>query len=76
MLGEMIKKEGRARFYFSRIFSCILYFLEKILSVKLKNLYTSACLNLNMVPANSNQKWWDLSKLVTNTLTKGFESET
>ena len=47
MLGEMAKKWGESRFYLSFNDSCTLYFLEKILLVKLKNFYTSACLNVN-----------------------------
>ena len=47
MVGEVIKKWGRARFYLSCNYSCTLYFLVKIKEVKLKKLYTLACLNLN-----------------------------
>ena len=79
MLGEMVKKWGRAMFYIS----CNSYFLEKILLVDLKNLYTSACLNLNYVMAlytsvclnlnygkvKQEPKWSDLSKRLTNNLT-------
>ena len=64
MLGEMVKKCGRAKFYLSCNYSYTLQFLEKILLVKFKNLYTSACLNLNY----GTPKWWNLSKRVTNTL--------
>ena len=44
--GEMVKKQGRARFS-SYIYFCTLYLLVKMLLVKLRNLHTSACLNLN-----------------------------
>ena len=47
MLGEMVKKWGRARFYLSRNYFCTLCFLVKILLIKLKDLYNSACSNLN-----------------------------
>ena len=47
MLSEMVKKWGRAMFYISCNYSCTRDFLEKILLVDLKNLYPSACLNLN-----------------------------
>ena len=47
MVGEMVKKQGRARLYISCNYSCTSYFLMKILLVKLKNLHTSACLKLN-----------------------------
>ena len=47
MVGEMVKKQGRARLYISCNYSCTSYFLVKILLVKLKNLHTSACLKLN-----------------------------
>ena len=40
MVLEMSKKQARARFYFSFDYFCILYFLMKILFVKLKNLHT------------------------------------
>ena len=46
MLGEMVKKWGRVIFYLSYNYSYTLYFLEKILLVKLKNLYTSVCFSL------------------------------
>ena len=39
---EMVKKWGKARFYLSYNYSYTLYFLVKILLVKLKNLYHSA----------------------------------
>ena len=44
----MVKKKGRARFYLSYNYFCTLYFLVKMLLVKLKNLHISACLNLNL----------------------------
>ena len=47
MMGELVKKQGRARFYISCNYSCTLQFLVKILLGKLKNLHTSGCLNLN-----------------------------
>ena len=73
MVDEMVKKWGRASFYLSC--NCTLCFLVKILLVKLKSLHTSACLNLNCDTAKQNakiwrvQRWWNLSKLWTNTLT-------
>ena len=45
--GEMVKKHGRAEFYLLCNYFFTLYFLVKVLLVKLKNLETSACLNLN-----------------------------
>ena len=47
--------KNRARFYLSCNFSCTLYFLVKI-KVKLKNLLTSACLNLKLWHKKTNQK--------------------
>ena len=47
LVGGMIKKWDRARFYLPCNYSCTLYFLMKILLTKLNNIYTSACLNLN-----------------------------
>ena len=47
MVGEMVKKQCRARHYISCNYSCTLYFLVKHLFVKLKKLHTSACLKLN-----------------------------
>ena len=47
MLGEMARKCGGSRFDLSCIYFCTLYFLVKILLVKLKNLNTLACLNLS-----------------------------
>ena len=67
MVGEMVKKWVRARFYLSYNYSSTLYFLVKILLVKLKNLHTSACLNPNYGRAKQKPrmrrvlKWWDLS---------------
>ena len=46
MVGEMVKKQGRARFYVSCNYSYTSYFLVKILLVKLKKLHISTCLNL------------------------------
>ena len=43
----MAKKYGRARFYISCNYSYTLYFLVKILQVKLKNFHASAYLKLN-----------------------------
>ena len=74
MAGEIFKKQGRTRFYFSCNYFCTLYILVKMLLVKLKNLHTSACLNLNNDTTKQKPKmWrlqrrWNLSKLVTNTL--------
>ena len=39
--------KNRARFYLSCNYSCTLYLLVKFKKVNLKDLYTSACLNLN-----------------------------
>ena len=39
--------KNRARFYVSCNYSCTIYLLVKIKEVNLKNLHTSACLNLN-----------------------------
>ena len=68
----MVKKQGRARFYLSCNYYCTLYYLLKMLLVKLKNLHTSAHLNLNYGTTKKKskrlQEWWNLSKLVTNTL--------
>ena len=38
MVGEMVKKEDRARLYISWNYSCTWYFLVKILLVKFKEL--------------------------------------
>ena len=73
MVGEMVKKQGWARLFISCNYSCTFYFLVKILLVKLKNLHTSACLKLNYCTAKHKpkilrlQRWWNLSKLVTDT---------
>ena len=70
----MVKKQGWARLFISYNYSCTFYFLVKILLVKLKNLHASACLKLNYYTTNHKpklerlQRWWNLSKLVTNTL--------
>ena len=47
MMGKIVIKYGRARFCLSCKYYCTLYFLVKVLLVKLKNLYTSPYLNLN-----------------------------
>ena len=47
MVGEIVKKYGRAKFYLSYNYSCTLYLLVKIKEVKLKNLHIPAYLNLN-----------------------------
>ena len=47
MLGKIVEKWGRARFYLSRNYSGSLYSLKKKLFFKLKNLHSSACFNLN-----------------------------
>ena len=47
MLGKIVEKWGRARFYLSRSYSGSLYSLKKKLFFKLKNLHSSACFNLN-----------------------------
>ena len=48
----MAKEQSRARFYLSCSYFCTLYFLVNMLLVKLKNLHTSASLNLmsNFLP--------------------------
>ena len=49
-------------------YSCTSYFLVKILLLKLKNLPISTCLKLNYCIAKQKlQRWWNLSKLVTDT---------
>ena len=81
MVGEMIKKQGRASLYISCNYSCTINFLVKILLVKLKNLHTSACLRLNYGTTKQKpkmqrlQRWWNLSKLVTNTLLSAGEKQ-
>ena len=47
MLGKIVEKWGRARFYLSRNYSGSLYSLKKKLFFKLKNLHSSACFDLN-----------------------------
>ena len=56
MLGEMIKKYGRARLHMSCNYSCTLCFSMKIILVKLKGLHTLACLKLNYVTTKQNTK--------------------
>ena len=69
LVGEMVKKQGRTRLYISCYYSCTSYFLAKILLVKLKNLLISACFKLNYCTTKQRlQRWWNLYKLVTNTL--------
>ena len=74
MVGEMVKKLGWGRLLISCNYSCTFYSLVKILLVKLKNLHTSACLQLNCCTTKYKPKmwrlqiWWNSSKLVTNTL--------
>ena len=53
-------------FYISCNYSCTLKFFVKILLFKLKNL-TSACFKLHYCTAKQT-RWWNLSKLVINTL--------
>ena len=73
MVCEMVKKQGRARLHISCKYSCTSYILVKVLLVKLKKLYTSACLKLNYCITKHKprlcrfQRWWNLSKLVTDT---------
>ena len=43
MVGEMVKKQGKARLYISCDYSCTVYFLVKILLVKLRNFHTLVC---------------------------------
>ena len=74
MVGEMVKKLGWGRLLISCNYSCTFYSSVKILLVKLKNLHTSACLQLNCCTTKYKPKmwrlqiWWNSSKLVTNTL--------
>ena len=56
MAGEMVEKYCRAKLYTSYNYSCKLYFLVKILLVKLKNLHNSACLKLNYGTAKQKPK--------------------
>ena len=51
MVGEMVKKWGRTRLYNSCNYSCTSYLL-----VKLKNLHTSVCLQLNCCTAKHKPK--------------------
>ena len=68
MVGEMVKKQGRTRLYISCNYSCTSYFLVKILLLKLKNLPISTCLKLTYcITKQKLQRWWNLSKLVTDT---------
>ena len=60
MVGEMVK--NRASFYVSCNYSCTIYFLVKIKEVKLKNLHTSSCLNLNYGAAEQKPKMQWLQK--------------
>ena len=75
VVDEMVKKWSRASFYLSCNCSCTLYLLLKVLLIKVKTLHTSAYFNLNKATTKQKpkmwrvQRWWDLSKLVTNTLT-------
>ena len=74
MVSEMVKKLGLVRLFISCNNSCACYFLVKILLVKLKNHHTSGCLKLNYCTTKHKpkmkrlQRWWNLSKPVTNTL--------
>ena len=43
MVGEMVKKQGRARLYISCDYSCTVYFLVKVLLVKLRNFHILVC---------------------------------
>ena len=57
MLGEMVEKQGKARLHISYNYSCTLYFLVKILLVKLKNFHTLTCLKCEIITQeNINQK--------------------
>ena len=73
MVGEMVTKQVRVRFYLSCNHSCTQYVSVKMSLVKLQNFQTSACLNLNYVTKQTKKvkgaKIVDLIKLVTNTLT-------
>ena len=62
MVGEMVKKQGRTRLYILCNYSCTPYFLMKVLLVY------SSCLKLNYCTTKQRlQRWWNLSKLVTDT---------
>ena len=62
MVGEMVKKQGRTRLYILCNYSCTPYFLMKVLLVY------SSCLKLNYCTTKQRlQRWWNSSKLVTNT---------
>ena len=67
----MVKHRGNHKISYPRNLLPLRYFLVKIL----KNPYTSTCLNLNYVTTKQKPKmqrlqpWWNLSKLVNNTLT-------
>ena len=58
MVSEMAKKWSRARLYLQCNYSCSLYFLVKILFVKKRSLYISACLNLNYRTIKQRLKMW------------------
>ena len=47
MVGEMFIKQGMAILYISWNYSCTLYFVMKILLVKLKDLQDPGCLKLD-----------------------------
>ena len=56
MVGEMVKKQGRARLYISCNYSCTLYFLVKILLVKLKKFTLQHAWSYIVAQQNINQK--------------------
>ena len=58
MVDKMVKKWSWKRFYISCNYSCISYFLVKILLANLLNYCTTK---------QRLQRWWNLSKLVTDT---------
>ena len=64
MVGEMAKKQCRARLYVSYNHSGTLYILVDILLIKLKNVLTSACLKLNHGTAKQKQKNIKVAKMV------------
>ena len=56
MVGEMVKKKGRARFYISCNYSGTLYLLVSILLVKLKDLRTSLLNSFDLPSFSSKSK--------------------
>ena len=67
-----MKKWGRAAFYLSRHYSWTVYFLVKTLLIKSKNLYTSACLNLNYGTEKQWVSFWSLFQLSGKTVSENL----